>query len=120
MRIEGFRAQLQAFRTKVDEEADAFKDSYLALEKLYARYRGFSKEDRAMADEVIAEWVLSDDESLRFDALALVREFRIVRAKHPLERLEGRLRSSVAPGAPFELKKVVSILSELNNGGSNR
>jgi hypothetical protein len=42
-----------------------------AYAKLYARYRGFSKDDRAMADEVIAEWVLSDDESLRFDALAL-------------------------------------------------
>lgn len=119
MKMQDFRAELERFRSRVEEEAEAFKDSYLVLEKLEALYRSFSKEDQAMADDIIAEWVLSDNESLRFDALALIREFSIVKAKHALERLEGRLRSSVAPGAPFELKKVISILGQLNQDGGH-
>jgi hypothetical protein len=120
MKINEFRAELERFRARVDREANAMKDSYFALGQLDALYRSLGDDERVMADDVIAEWVMSPDECVRFDALALIREFRIVRAKQGLERLQARLAGSAAPGATFEFEKVTSILDQLNRASNGR
>jgi len=66
-----------------------------------------------MADLVLTEWVQSEDENVRFDALALIDGFRIAKAMPALRALAGRLASSDAPGAPYELQKVDRILRGL-------
>jgi hypothetical protein len=72
-------------------------------------YRKFDAEERRMADQVLTEWVLSEDENVRFDALALIDDFKIARAVPALKALAGRLASSRAPGAPHELQKLDRI-----------
>ena len=94
--------------------ADEAKDSQSAVPALYAAYRALGEEERPAVNDVLAEAIASDDERDRFDALALVREFRISSARPALERLAQRLERDDSPGAPYELEKVNGILGELD------
>ena len=51
-----------------------------------------------MADQVLAEWVVSEDPDMRFDAQALIRKFKIVEAIPALRQLAKRLASSLRRG----------------------
>jgi hypothetical protein len=99
---------------RVDREASEYKDSYLALDRVHAMYGRFDPEKRDMADQVLSEWVLSDQEGKRFDAIALIREFEITSAIPALRELAARLESSEEPGAPFEREKVEGLVEELS------
>lgn len=114
-----FRKEMEAYRSAVEDEARSLKDSSLVLGRLYSLYRKFDADERAMADCVLAEWALSPDENLRFDALALIDEFRIAKATPALKTLAGRLASSETPGAPYELQKVNRILREFGEDSSS-
>jgi hypothetical protein len=117
MKLEEFRNEMNAYRDAVEKEAFESKDSYLALERLHRLYTKFDASEREMADQVLAEWVLSDDENTRFDAMALIHDFRIEGTVPALRELAGRLSSSKAPGAPYEIMKIERLLSELSSGG---
>jgi hypothetical protein len=87
----------------------------LALERLQELYLKLDARERFMADQLLAEWSMSENEGIRFDALALIRDFRIVKALPSLQALRARLVRSAAVGAPCELKKVdrlVRLLEE--------
>jgi hypothetical protein len=90
--------------SEYDDEARALKDSYLALDRLCSLYRNFPEERRALADQVLAEWVLLGDEGVRFDAVAMIKECRITAAIPDLRTLAERLSESAAPGAPYDRK----------------
>lgn len=113
MNFEDFRSHMASYRRSVDEEARSLKDSNLALERISSLYRSFDANERAMANRVLAEWVLSADEALRFDALAIIDDFKISMAADALKRLARRLTSSAEPSAPYELQKVERILNEM-------
>jgi hypothetical protein len=113
MKLEEFRSQMESYRRSADEEAMSLKDSYIALDRLHALYCKFDDNERAMANQVLGEWVLSEDERLRFDALALIDDFKIASANAALGELAKRLASSDAPSAPYELKKVHRIMGAL-------
>jgi hypothetical protein len=78
-------------------------------------YEKLNTEERMMANEVLVEWALLDDERVRFDALALIDDFKISSAVPALIALADRLASSSAVGAPFELHKVDRILRDLGH-----
>ncbi len=113
MKLHEFRQEMESYRRTVDEEARTLRDSYLALDRLHDLYRGFDPAERAMADQVLAEWALADDQGLRFDALALIDDFKVRGAAAALKTLAGRLATSSVPGAPYELQKVDRILKDL-------
>jgi hypothetical protein len=113
MNLRQFRERLEAYRRSADEEASSLKDPYIALERLHAVYEKFNQDERTMADQVFCEWVMSEDEGLRFDALALIDHFKVREAAAALQRLEYRLSQSNVPGAPFERDKVNRVLGEL-------
>jgi cysteinyl-tRNA synthetase len=113
MNLEEFRKEMEAYRRAVDKEAVSLKESYQALERLHSLYDRFDAEERQLADQVLADWVLDDDEAVRFDALALITDFRIKTAEQALQKLASRLATSARPGAPYELKKVNRILALL-------
>jgi cysteinyl-tRNA synthetase len=115
--LDEFRRQMESYRQSADEEAISLKDSYLALDRLHALYRKFDADEREMADQVLAEWAISEDERVRFDALALIDDFKITRAMTALRQLASRLASSSAVSAPYELKKVNRIIEDLGAGG---
>ncbi len=113
MRLDEFREQMAAYRRAADEEALRLKDSYLALDRLHALYHGLDREERAMADEVLAEWVLSEDENVRFDSLSLIDDFKIRTAMPALLKLVERLARGGGPSAPYELQMVKRIMQNL-------
>ena len=85
-----------------DTETKQLKDCYLVIESLSDIHKNLDDADRALADEVISEWALSEDERLRFDALALIDDLRIVKAVPTLRSLIDHLKLSNAPSAPDE------------------
>lgn len=89
------------------------KASNEALLELYERYAELAPADRDEVDRLLAETLLSHDENLQFDALALIEEFRIASALPELRALAKRLPRSNSPGAPYHLAKVQRIIDLL-------
>jgi hypothetical protein len=102
--------------SEVRAHAIAGKDSQAALGELARAYGHLAPEDRAIVDELLVEQVQSEDEAVRFDALFLVREFRIQSAIPALRALADRLERHSHPGAPHEWAKVNRILGNLVDG----
>ena len=115
MTLREFRSALEEYRRAADVESERRKDSYLTLDRLVELYQSMDDDGRRMAEDVFCEWLLSDDDNLRFDAEALICELRIVRARSVLQQLSQKLVTSRAISAPFELKKVRNILEALGS-----
>lgn len=107
----------RALRDMVHERYRAAKDSQGAVLALARAYRGAPATERAAIDAVLAEWLLSDDEGLRFDARFLVDEFRIVSALPALRQLQGRLETASGPGAPYEWAAVNRVIGSITSSG---
>lgn len=114
MTVERTREEMTAIRVAADREARRLKQSTGALAVIDKYYARLGPAERAMADVVLCEWVLSDDEAVRFDGLHLVREFRVRSAVPALRTLASRLARMSTPGAPFELRKVRDMLATLD------
>jgi hypothetical protein len=114
MTLDEFRLRMTRYREAADEEATSLKDPYLALDQLRSLYRQFDASERTMADRLLAEWVLSNDEKVRFEALVLIDDFHIKTAIPALRELAVRLASTDTPGAPYEQQKVNRIMAELS------
>jgi hypothetical protein len=80
---------------------------------LRSLYEKFYAAERPMADQVIAEWALSDDENTRFDARVLIYELRIRSALPALKKLATRLAASTAVRASNELESVDRLIADL-------
>jgi uncharacterized protein HemX len=114
MNLEEFRLEMNAFWEDVEQEAAEQKDSYIAIDRLAALYERFDSAEREMADQVVAEWVLSEDELLRFAARHMIAEFRIVTAVPVLRALQSRLATVDSPGAPYEQGVVNDTIRDLS------
>jgi hypothetical protein len=110
MNLDEFRREMETYRRGADEEATRCKESFLVEKQLLQLYGRFDEQERLMAHQVFAEWALSRDEATRFDALVMIRRFKIVTALPALRQLAERLRMERSPGAPFELDKVERLI----------
>lgn len=119
MTLDEFRAEITSYWHSADDFARSFKDPSIVLSRLLALYRKFNEAEKIMADQIFCEWVLSGNERLRFDALALIDELKISSALYALDRLTERMSLSVEPGAPYELKKIIRIKDGLHSGHTN-
>lgn len=113
MTLDEFRLEMASYWRSADDEARTFKDPHVALKRLRALYGKFDDIERQMADQVIGEWALSEDERLRFDALALVENCKIDAAIPALQKLTTHLASNSASSAPDELEKIQRIIAGL-------
>jgi hypothetical protein len=77
----------RALRDQLDSGAVAAKFSQEASVRLSAAYAGLGEEERPAVNTELLEWLKADDEALRFDALALIREHRITTAESALDDL---------------------------------
>jgi len=111
MTPEAIRSNWTALRNRLDAQAQAMKVSQAAIVELSRRYIDLDLEARGVVDGLISEWALSDDENLRFDALALISNHGIKTALPALEDLLVRLNGSANPGAPYEREKVRRIIT---------
>lgn len=99
---------------------DAGRQPYAPIEQLSVLYRQISEDDRSVADGLIASDLDSGDSGVRYDAMWLIREFRIASAVPALQRLATRLASSTEVGAPFELDKVEQLIREITGSEDAR
>ncbi|MCA3000524.1 MAG: hypothetical protein ING75_18210 [Rhodocyclaceae bacterium] len=113
MTYEKFAQRMRAFREQVDAEAQALKDSSLAIDSLIRMYKTFHEEDQQLAKLVLFEWAVSEDEGLRFDAVALIDALELRAAIPVLKSLYKQLQTSEHIGAKFELEKVRRIIGRL-------
>jgi hypothetical protein len=117
MKLAEFRHELESYRQQADQEAERSKDSFIVRDRMLQLYSRFDAHERLMANEVFNEWALSEDEAVRFDALGLIRDLKIVTATPSLRELAERLGREQSPGAPFELEKVERIIAEIIQTG---
>lgn len=87
-----------------------------AVFELADAYKSLSADERAIADEVIAERAENGDPPTRFDALHLIREFHITSALPALRRLQARLETQTDPPVRSEWAKVNRIIGSLVEG----
>jgi len=115
--LEQMRDRLNAFWDVVEREARESKDSMLATLRLLDLYRRLDAQERALADQVVAEWALSDSEAKRYDATMLIGEFRVRSARPALREFAKRLARSRDHGARSEREKVEALVEELGAAG---
>jgi hypothetical protein len=108
-----FCCELENYRKSVVKEGESMKDSQYALQKLRELWEHLDGSERIIADQLLNEWILSEDEGKRFDAQHIVRIFKLKNSVPALQNLATRLLSSETPGAPYELEKVNHIISEM-------
>jgi hypothetical protein len=100
-------------RDEVSARAITNKQSQEAVLVMADRYRSLAPDDRVVVDGLLSEQLASEDETVRFDALALIREFRIAAALPALRALADWLETQHWPGAPHERAKVNRLIGVL-------
>jgi hypothetical protein len=110
MNLSEFRDRFEKYWTALDRDAVSRKDSHGVVFDLFEFYSQLDSDERALADQVLVEWIDADDARKRFDALALVDRFRVSAAVPKLRELDARLQQRTDPEAPYELAKVRRIL----------
>lgn len=113
MNQDEWRKTIGDWWSEIDAQALASKDSQAATLLLLERFRELNEDTMPVAAAVLGEWVLSTNSRQRFDALAVVQEFRLVSAVSQLRELESRLSVIAGPEALFEAKKVRALLALL-------
>jgi hypothetical protein len=109
--------QFDALWEQIDREAAEQKFSHQAVMEISRLYRGWDAESQRVARPAFGRWLHSDNARKRFDALALIREFRVSEATRDLQELRVRLEGETGPEAAFELRKVNEVLGDLSNEG---
>ena len=115
MSMDEFRAEMESYRVDSAKEAEEMKDPFLCVQRLRTLYERFGSSERVMADQVICEWALSDDDATRYDAMMLIEGLKIRSGVPTLEKLVDRFSLSAAPGARWELTKAKRIISRLKD-----
>lgn len=113
------RSRWEELRGRLDQDARASKSSQAVVLELSRQYRALDDSERSEVDGLLAEWVLSQDEGKRFDAMAVIADNHVTHAVPALRELGARLEASDAPSAPFEWAKVNRILGNLHDGGAS-
>jgi hypothetical protein len=108
-----FREEMLAYRADAESSAAERRDTRIVLERLDRLYSSFDESERAQANSVLAEWILSDAQGLRFDARHLARVFRIGRLLDALRESATRLSASGAVGEAEEAQTVRSLIQFL-------
>lgn len=120
MIFDEFRIEMNAWWKRLDSRSEELRDPMVPLAKLRVWYSGLNSEDREFANRVISENVLSDDDRIVYDAMALTREFRIAESVPSLRERVRRLTSKYDAPAMGEMKMTVDLLDELWSLGVGR
>lgn len=106
--------QLDRLWEKIDSQALMEKQSAMATFEIARIYRASEPEFRKAAREAFGRWLLSRNERMRFDALALIREFDVFEAIPNLRRLQQLLDRVQGSEAEFDREKVRDVLRYLD------
>jgi hypothetical protein len=104
---------MRSYRDEVRAEALRSKVPFEENKAMRKLYEKFDDAERLLADEVVAEWVLSEDSNLMHTALVMISELEIRSTLPTLEELENRLPLRRGPSIPYDLAMVARIKAKL-------
>ncbi len=113
MNADEVRSQFEVFADRAVEAAVASKRPNDADWDLRKYYRALNPDERDVVDELLAEWLFSDDQQRNYSARVLISTERITSAIPALRELANRLEHSNEAGAMARWKMVNEILGEL-------
>lgn len=96
------------------EKAEAMKDSQSVSFGLLGTYDSLANDEKEEVHNVLAEWLLSDDNTLRYDAGFLISQRCIKSMKGAVEQAIIAAQHRIGPEKTFEIKKLRRIFEELN------
>ena len=111
--MDRFRELMEERWRDFEREASALSEGNLATVLGKAWYRTLDPTERSLADQVLGDWVLRGSPGQQFDALALIREFRIRSAELALHQLLAKLDHVPGPAARDLSKKVQRVIDVL-------
>ena len=96
------------------KEAEAMRDSQSVSFALLDLYDTLSSEEKSAVHSILAEWLVSEDNTLRYDAAFLTSQ-RSIREMRPfVEEAIGKCHDRVGPQAKYEGQKLQRIMDELS------
>ena len=98
---------------KLSAEADAFRDSQAVVFGLLAAYDALPESDRNEIHLLLSNWLVSDDNKLRYDAACLASERQIKELAPAIQASIDRAERLSGPEPKFEIEKLNRILGEL-------
>lgn len=113
MSSEEFRQAMYKYWDEINKEGKAFKDPYIRLDRLRSLLKKLDADERNLANEVLAEWLLSDNAGRRYDANVLIRELNITTALPALEELIRRLSKSAVPDDHMGADRLRKLATQL-------
>lgn len=114
MTDEELREAWVRFRDEANEDAVGSKQVTDAFFALAAAYGNLAADEQLVIDQLLAEQLLSDDQSVRGDSLSLIQEFRISSTLPQLHLLVDRLELDPGPGAPYERAEVLGLIRDFS------
>jgi hypothetical protein len=81
---------------------------------LVAEYDELTPDDKAGIHKILAEWLLSEDNKLRYSAAFLISQRQIVEMVPAVQNAIEQTDESSGPVAKYEVKKLRRILAELS------
>ena len=107
------RTQWNNLRSALEEEAARSKQSEDVIAGLARAYVELGAIERNVVDDILAEWLLSEDITYRFDARALVRRLKVHGALPALRSLSQRLSLDSSARSRHEHTAVLETIAEL-------
>ena len=95
------------------EIAEKAKDSQAVSFKLLDEYDKLTQEDKLAIHELLAEWLVSDDNTLRYDASFLISQRHITALKNAIEQAIVNMQHRIGPEAIDEAEDLSRVLNRL-------
>jgi hypothetical protein len=108
-----FRQALYRYWEELYQRGKELKDPYVPLVALRSLYSKLDADQRSLANEVLGEWALSDSTARRYDALALISEFKVTTALPVVEELMRRFAKATGPSARHDLDHARRLAAKL-------
>jgi hypothetical protein len=103
---------LETYR-RLTEAAEGSRESQSVAFGLRNAYDRLSSAEKADVHEVLAEWLDSDNNKLRYDAEFLTSQRQIVEMAPAIIKSIQRIGKLLGPEAKYEVEKLRRILNEL-------
>lgn len=98
---------------RLSAEADAFRDSQSVAFGLLDAYDKLALAEKEEIHEILAAWLVSEDNKLRYDAGFITSQRQIVEMIPAVEKAVESVGERSGPEARYELEKLNRILDEL-------
>jgi hypothetical protein len=95
------------------ETAERTRDSQSVSFNLLDEYDKLTEEDKAVVHEILAEWLMSEDNTLRYDSSFLISQRDIKTLKDTVEKAIDNAHRRIGPEAIDEAEDLERILNKL-------